>query len=48
VGSVRTEVEWYLKTVGAVESEMEEPPRSRVPVHDAVALAKMVFDDDDS
>ena len=42
-----SDVEWFLKTVGAIDSEMEEAPRSRVPFRDAMALAKSVMDDDD-
>ena len=47
VGGPATDVEWYLKSVGAIESEMEGPPRSRIPAKDALALANMVFNDDD-
>ena len=41
------DVEWFLKKVGAVDSDMEEPPRPQIPLRDAVALANAVFDDDD-
>jgi len=41
------DLEWQLKKVGAVESQMEEAPRGNIPVHDVMNLANALLGDDD-